>query len=253
MANSSNFLKAHPFCCFCGGTLPASTIDHQPAKIIFPNKHRPKGLEFPACDECNRQTGGDEALLALLCRTAGSVRTNSKSDSSRLKDIVASVETFFPGLVQRMNLRQVQNFEGGAWMERGAIDVNQPEVNQSFCRVAAKLALAIYYETQSTPAVKECWINTLWTHSQNAETFTSVKNTIKAMPNQATLQMGRWKTDDSFFLKYLYEGGQLFLVAIFHESVALVANLCEPNAPRGEKWQFAMSPQPHTGITILKD
>ncbi len=136
-------------------------------------------------------------------------------------------------------------------MRTGAIDVNQPEVNLGLCRIAAKLALAIYYETQSSPAGKDCWINTQCTHSQNADTFRNVKNIIKEIPTHATLQTGKWKTKDSFFLKYHYEDGQLFSAAIFHESVALIAKLCEPQAPRGEKWQFVMSPLPGTGITVL--
>lgn len=233
--------------------MPASTIDHQPAKIIFPDKHRPKGLEFPACTYCNQQTSGDEALLALLCRTAGSRRANASRDFHRLKDIVGSVESSFPGLHQKMNGHQVWIEEGGVLVRGGAFNVNHPEVNLALCRVAAKLALAIYYETRSSSAVTDCWINTQWTHSQNAEVFANVKNIIQAMPAQTTLQMGKWNTEDSFFLKYYYEEGQLYSAAIFHESIALIANLCEPQAPRGEKWQFAMSPQPGTGITVLSD
>ncbi len=253
MASTGDFLKAHPLCCFCGGKMQASTIDHQPARIIFPNKLRPKGLEFPACADCNRQTSADEALLAFVCRFAGSRRTNAAHDFNRLKDIVGSVDSSFPGLHQRMLGHRVWTMERGVFVRGGAIDVNQPEVNLGLCRVAAKLALAIYYETQSIPASQDCWINTQWTHSQNAEAFKNVKNIIQAIPSQATLQIGKWNTEDSFFLKYHYEDGQLFSAAIFHESVALLAKLCEPQAPRGEKWQFIMSPLPGTGIAVSPD
>jgi hypothetical protein len=251
MTNTGDFLKAHPICCFCGGTMPASTIDHQPAKIVFPDKLRPKGLEFPACSDCNRQTSADEALLAFVCRFVGSRRSNAARDFNRLKDIVSYVEGAFPGLLQRMRGHRVWVKERGVLVRGGAIDVNQPEVNVGLCRIAAKLALAIYYETQSSPAAHNCLINTQWTHSQNAETFANVKNIIQAMPAQATLKQGKWNTEESFFLKYHYECGQLFSVAIFHEAVALIASLSEPHAPHGEKWQFAMSPLPGTGITVL--
>src|SRR5436309_9558979 len=135
MANTEDFLKQHPMCCFCGGQTSAATIDHQPARILFPDKLRPKGLEFPACTICNRQTSADEALLAFVCRFAGSHRANAARDFHRLRNIVGSVK------------------QRGVWVRVGAIDVNQPEVNQGLCRIAAKLALAIYYETRSTPAL----------------------------------------------------------------------------------------------------
>jgi hypothetical protein len=80
-----------------------------------------------------------------------------------------------------------------------------------------------------------------------------VQHISEAMPAQVTLRQGSWNTEDSFFLKYLYADGQLSLVAIFHQSIALVACLCEPQVPRGGKWQFAMSPQPGNGITIIAD
>jgi hypothetical protein len=251
MTYTEAFLKKHPVCCFCGGATQATTVDHQPAKIIFPNKHRPKGLEFPACTYCNRQSSADEALLALLCRTAGSLRFNATTDIQRLRDIHSTVASSFPNLLQKMNVGPKLIDTRGILVWGGAINVNQPEVDTSLCRVAAKLALAIYYETQSSPAVKDCWINTYWAHSQNAQTFKDVNNLIQAMPAQATLQMGMWNTEDSFFLKYLYDDGQLSLVAIFHESVALIACLCEPQVPRGKRWQFTWSPQPSTGITEL--
>lgn len=251
MTNTEAFLRQYPYCCFCGGATQSTTIDHQPAKIIFPNKHRPKGLEFPACTFCNKQSSADEALLALLCRTAGSLRFNATTDTKRVKDILSTVASSFPNLLQKMKVGPKLISRRGILLRGGAIDVNQPEVHLSLCRVAAKLALAIYYETQSSPAAKDCWINTYWAHSQNAQTFTDVNNLIQMMPAHATLQMGKWNTEVSFFLKYLYEDGQLSLVAIFHESIALIANLCEPQKPRGEKWQFAMSPQPGTGITVL--
>jgi hypothetical protein len=74
---------------------------------------------------------------------------------------------------------------------------------------------------------------------------------IQAIPNEATLRMGKWDTRDSFFLKYHYDDGKLFSAAIFHQAVALIAHLREPQVPQGEKWQFVMSPLPGTGITVL--
>jgi hypothetical protein len=142
--------------------------------------------------------------------------------------------------------------ERGVWQRIGAIDVDQPEVHQGLCRIAAKLALAIYYETRSTPATPGCRINTQWTHCQNAATFRSVRNMIAGLPNRADLQMGKWNTQNSFFLKYHYEDNKLFSVAIFHQSIALIAQLREPQVQQQEqKWQHIMAPAPGKGIVVL--
>jgi hypothetical protein len=238
MTNIGEFLRRHPHCCFCGGQTAAATIDHQPARIIFPDKRRPKGLEFPACAICNRQTSADEALLAFVCRFAGSRRTNAARDFHRLKNIVGSINQSFPGLLQRMHGQRLWAKERGVWVRIGAIDVNQPEVNEGLCRIAAKLALAIYYERRLHPASNDCWINTQWTHCQNVDTVKRVQNIINAIPNQAVLQMGKWNTQDSFFLKYHFEDGDLFSAAIFHQSVALIAQLRE--SQMATPWKMAI-------------
>jgi hypothetical protein len=66
LTTTQKLVKTHPWCCFCGGSEAAVSLDHQPARIIFPDKHRPKGLEFPACAVCNNQTSPDEALVPSL-------------------------------------------------------------------------------------------------------------------------------------------------------------------------------------------
>jgi hypothetical protein len=96
------FLVDHPWCCFCGGAAQSETIDHLATKITFPNRSRPKGLEFPACKRCNSQTKSEEALLALVCRMAGSLRENVTPDIERAKDLWSTIDQAYPGLPQRM-------------------------------------------------------------------------------------------------------------------------------------------------------
>jgi hypothetical protein len=246
-------VKRHPICCFCGGQTPATTIDHQPAKIVFPNKHRPEGLEFPACSVCNPQTAADEALLAFICRFAGSSRPQAARDFNRLRDIVSTIRHRFPGLLESMKGQRAWINQGGVLVHGGTINVNQPQVDLSLCRIAAKLTLATYYNTKSCPAQVGCLINTQWTHNQNTGAFQHVQNVIDAIPATATLQAGRWKTDDTFFLKHYFEGGHLFTGAIFHQAVALIAHLVEPGITvEWEDWQHVMALVPGKGIALVK-
>ena len=67
------FLAKHPLCCFCGGTEPAVTEDHVPARSFFAKRRWPEGYAFPACEKCNAATRLDEQVCNFLvrCYSAG--------------------------------------------------------------------------------------------------------------------------------------------------------------------------------------
>jgi len=247
MSTTEDFLRRHPLCCFCGGSEPASTIDSQPAKIVFPDDLRPEEREFPACASCTKQTSADEALLALICRLIGSPQRDLAPEFDRLRETFTTVRQRFPGLLERMGQGQIFIQRRGRLVREGRINVNQREVHESMCRIAAKLALAIYYESKGTPAPTTCRIKTLWTHCQNAATFQQVTNTIR-------VNAGKWQGNKNFFLTFLLEGGMLASMSIFHEAVAFIALLqAAPSRLEGnEHWAFVMAPEAGSGIRIIR-
>ncbi len=62
-------LRDHPWCCFCGGGTPATTVDHVPARICFRRREPPEGYEFPACEECNAAAKRSELIVGFYIRT----------------------------------------------------------------------------------------------------------------------------------------------------------------------------------------
>jgi hypothetical protein len=197
----AQFRADHPWCCFCGGSVPSQTIDHSPARIIFPNKHRPKGLEFPACERCNSQSKSEEALLAFVCRSAGSSRTNAVRDDDRLRNIIGTINQAYPGILERMNRGAQLLPMNGILRQFGVLDVNQPEVDIGFCRIAAKIALAVFYQENGAAAPSGTRINTTWTHRFNPDAQEAVQTILQLFPDGQSLQAGKWKTDDTFYLR----------------------------------------------------
>jgi hypothetical protein len=256
MPTTEDFLRRHPLCCFCGGSEPATTIDRQPAKIVFPDKLRPQEMEFPACASCHEQTSADEALLALVCRSIGSPEGNLPPDLDLLRHMFTTVRRRFPGLLEKMDLGQVWSQQGGRLVRKSAANVNQLEVGESMCRIAAKLALAVYYQDRGAPAATTCRIKTLWAHRQNLGAFQQVTNVIRDLPEheQSNLKTGGWESDESFFLTSLREGGKLASMVIFHEAVALIALLEEGpvQAEANERWDFLMAPVAKRGIGVIR-
>jgi hypothetical protein len=248
---TAEFIKKHPRCCFCGGGTPSETIDHQPAKIIFPEKSRPKGLEFPACERCNKQTGVDECVLAFVARMTGLMRGNVKPDSG-LKRALKTISAAYPWLLPSMYTKEVE--VGGKMLP--ATDLNKREVNEGLCRIAAKLALATYYGETGRIASPGTRINTMWTHNQRKDGAGLVNELLAKFPAGRQLKQGRWDTSDSFFIRFLTESTVertvLQSAAVFHESVALMAQFLEGgDATDWEALAYTFSPDPNAGIKLV--
>jgi hypothetical protein len=104
-----SLLKLQPICCFCGGTTPATTIDHQPARALFDRKEWPEGYEFPACDPCNQRSKGSENALALLVR----INSDREDDPQRRSDFqkyLLAMRNNFPGLLRPLSTREKRQF-----------------------------------------------------------------------------------------------------------------------------------------------
>lgn len=131
-----------------------------------------------------------------------------------------------------------------------ALDGNQPEVEESVCRVAAKLALAAYYEHHRKPAPPTVKINSMWTHNQNPHAAPGVAGLLKMLPRENYLKQGQdWDTQDTFFLRYHAEDHVFIVVVILHESLALMAHIADASYADGwQPWHQVWMPVQGKGI-----
>lgn len=142
-------LARNPFCCFCGGTLPATTIDHVPAKVMFWGNRRPEGLEFPACIACNGGTKKLERAAALFSRVQ---LKDSRTQEQRAEHraLAQGVRTDFPGWFHEMqtapeDTREFQDTMGPT-ASAGAKPINVgPLIQDAVYAVGAKLAFALHF------------------------------------------------------------------------------------------------------------
>ncbi|UYN96575.1 MAG: hypothetical protein KIT25_06480 [Enhydrobacter sp.] len=61
-------LAEQPWCIYCGGSTPGSSVDHMPPIAICDLRQRPPGLEFVACADCHEATRRLDQVAAVLCR-----------------------------------------------------------------------------------------------------------------------------------------------------------------------------------------
>lgn len=74
LTRNEKFLQKHPWCCLCGGSVAATTIEHAPPKVLFVNKEVPAATHrMPACARCNNGSGPSDQVAALACLIQASV------------------------------------------------------------------------------------------------------------------------------------------------------------------------------------
>jgi hypothetical protein len=240
LMKTADFIALHPRCCFCSGVTDCETIDHQPAKIIFPDKWRPQGLEFPACLRCNQLTSIDECLLAFVARMTGSLRRPIEPDTGYFRALT-TLSAAKPDLMRSMKAETPDGL--------GALNVNHPEISESFGRIAAKLAMGIYYLKRRKIAATNTLINTFWTHNQREQTKYLVPHILSKFPQSQHLRQGRKHTDETFFIHYVIDDTIVQVAAVFYESVALMAHFDDlADYCEGHDWQITFTPHAKHGL-----
>ena len=200
-------------------------LDHQPPKIFFLNKHRPKGLEFPSCRVCNKQSARHEPVVAFYARALGNHRLEDGSLDKGFDRARRAVERSFPSLIEQTR-RDTLVVRNGLLQPALAFDVNHQQVRTSAGIVAAKLGLAMYYLQFHRPAPVTVRIGTMWTHKQNMERAQIVNRLLKSLPHDIYLKQGEdWDTQDTFFIRHFAEGETFWMVAIIHGCISLIAQV----------------------------
>ena len=91
------FLAKHPHCCFCGGTKPATTLDHVPPKACFPEGYWPEDFEFPACEACNFGTNKDDTIFGFYAMCCDFNKDNlTPRDLARFLKLKAGIVNNYP-------------------------------------------------------------------------------------------------------------------------------------------------------------
>jgi hypothetical protein len=148
-----HFLRTHTVCAFCGGTVPAESIEHCPPRGLFQHRQWPEGFEFPAFNTCNQGTNEDDLVVAMLARMDPFEEKGNKD--GRLTGLMQAVNRQNPGLFQKMMPTAAEarrkNRELGIEPKIGqthqeASGVNVPEeFHAAVCTLAKKLVKGIYY------------------------------------------------------------------------------------------------------------
>lgn len=185
---TQRMIAAQPFCIYCGGTTPASTIEHMPSRIIFDGKQRPKGLEFSACEPCNSSTRRAETVIAMLSRVYSS--EDSFFDRREVRKISLSAFRNNPGLAKEMHMDQVAGLQrlGPDALKLPSwhfVRLGGPICQGALDSFGKKLALSLHYE--ATRLIVPTGGAVLLKHYSNVDAFTG------ELPDDLMAMFGRGK------------------------------------------------------------
>ncbi len=205
------FLKQHPYCCYCGGETPATTIDHIPSRQMFSLRRRPKGLEVPACQTCNQATRQHEQVAAMLGRIYPDGPT--EAERGEMRQIMHAVSSNIPGLLEEMwpsrqqktrFAREQIDFPGVA----GVLNCSGPLLNRSIQNFGAKLGFALHYSTTGRTVPPPGGVAVRWYSNYDAMTDGIPPPLFRLLGEPQTLKQGKWAAGDQFNYAFAVAEGE---------------------------------------------
>lgn len=143
------FRKSGGMCIYCGGAAAATTIDHMPPRSMFDRKDRPAGLEFAACEPCNKGA----SLADLVCALLGRIYPDAQEPEA-LKEVTSylrAVRNNVPGLLEEMAVPAAREKHelGRLGLSRdqgGLLRIGGPIALRHLEVFGARLGMAMHFE-----------------------------------------------------------------------------------------------------------
>lgn len=147
------FFATNPTCIFCGGEVPATTIEHCPPKAMFDQKRWPEGYEFSACAKCNNGSSDQDLIISWMARID---HTDLSAEGDlQTAGLLKAVHRQHPKLMRQLLPTAVEakrtNRElgitpapGQTHAETGVVNIT-PEMKEAVHTFSKKLAKGVYY------------------------------------------------------------------------------------------------------------
>jgi hypothetical protein len=221
-------LKGNPFCIFCGGTEPATTIEHCPPRMMFRGKQRPHELVFSSCEACNSGTRRSDLVASLLGRV---YPDGTDMDTADLRKVLQAVKNNVPGLLQEMMLSNAEQAAAKAKVPAAswALRANGPILTSHILTFGAKLGLALHFELHKRPVPISGGVLPIWFSNAQAVRGEIPTNLLAMLPAPRTMTQGRKNVRDQFQYSWATtdESHHTLLYAVFRQSFAIAATTAD--------------------------
>jgi hypothetical protein len=199
----ATLLMSEARCIYCANK--PSTIEHMPPIGMFRARSRPNGLEFAACEECNKGTSGADIVAAFYSRLSQSENPEMLAEAialrRKMKQVAPGVSEEFDG----PSFTSWQKTSSGILRPMTAIRIDGPLTKAYLTVFSAKLAMALYREHVGTPLPLDggvrisFFLNAGLSHKAG-------DSMLEKLPLPGTLQQGSFVVPEQFAYRYNYDG-----------------------------------------------
>jgi len=196
----SKLIAQWPDCVFCAGKNPTTTVDHVPPKQMFDLKHRPKGMECPACRDCNNRLGPIEMVAALL-RRFPKVPT-SEAHQREIEKLFIAAKNNFPGLLQKLFEPQVDHSRLDLPSHLDSISLDSPQLHYIMRMFGAKLAMGLHWLQTQRIVPTEGQVFVSWFSNYDAYAKRLPEHIFKYLGKEVSLSQGAFTVRDQFTYQF---------------------------------------------------
>ena len=212
-------------CIYCGE--PAVGIEHCPARILFVDKDRPAGWEFPACSSCNSGISQLDQIFAFY--VFASIQNPSDAQFKHFQKVRQGVGNNVPDVVMETRdgvIAPIHDpFE--LWRQEPQLYTAKlgPLVKASLEPMFDKLTVSAYYRTKGVrpPPTSGVW----YRHFTNADILAGkLKDVPRWFGPLRPIEMGTKTTKYQFeFQEAFGEDGVAAFVFVFQRSIFVLSML----------------------------
>jgi hypothetical protein len=196
----AELLARQPHCIYCGGTTAATTVDHMPPITMFRSRHRPKGLEFSSCEECNQGSRIVDIAASMFSRIYPDPSNTAEEDE--MVKAIKAVSNNIPGMLEEMQIDESSDVAKRTHDQFGsnvhALNVNGPLVQRHMKSFALRLGLALHFEVLHAPLTQAGSLAIRWYTNHDRATGALPDEALEFLGPARTLEQGRFSVGDQF-------------------------------------------------------
>lgn len=201
--NLATLLQSEARCIYCADK--PTTIEHMPPITMFKARSRPNGMEFAACEDCNKGTSGADIVAAFYARLSQNQNPEMLTEAiglrRKMKQVAPGVSEEFDG----PSFTRWQKPPGGILRQMTATRIDGPLTKAYLTAFCAKLAMALYREHVGVPLPLDGGVRIAFFLNAGLSQK-SGDAMLEKLPLPGTLKQGSFTVPEQFTYRYNYDG-----------------------------------------------
>lgn len=250
LGKTAAFLIDHPWCCLCGGSVPATTVEHAPPRVFFLDRALPTNTHrVPACSRCNNGSSQADQVTALVALTMAIHKPSHDEYIMKLAKGVANNAPDAIDLIARGESSDVPLRVEGKVDLYARVEVDPRLFTNWLNPWAAKQAYALHYLHQGKPIASGAKVVVQWFTNANVIDEQSPDELLQQLRSYGELRQGTKTSRLEYSYKYQFDAGVGSIVLMLHDSSMVMLGIFDPGFPEKDFPNWTMfSTTPERGI-----